>query len=316
MTLTIREFTPADYAAITNVFQLTQPEDGWEESDFREEDDTRPDHCKHQKWVAEVDGNIVGVSLYDQRAHTYDPQKFWFDGGVVPEYQNQGIGTALLAEVVRAIQEHDGKEIITATGEDRPHVIQFLENRKFEAFNTAWESHLKLDEYDPMPYKGLLEKLKGEGITFKTFAELADSDKHLEKLYDLWWATKQDEPTVFGVVTKIDFDHFVKTRLNGQYFDPDGYFIALDGDDYIAYSNFWESKPGEYLWIGFTGTLPKYQSRGIATALKVIGNEYAKSKGFKEVRTSNNSVNTPMLSVNVKMGFDRQPAVVVLKRRL
>lgn len=316
MTLTIREFTPANYAAITNVFQQSQPDDVWEESDFREEDETRPDHCKHQKWVAEMDGKIVGVALYDQRAHTYDPVKFWFDGGVLPEHQKQGIGTALLDEVVDAIQAHQGKEIITATGENTPYVIEFLEKHGFEIFNKAWESHLKLDAYDPTSYEGLIEKLNSEGISFKTYSELADSDNHLEKLYDLWWVTKQDEPTVFGVVTKIDFEHFVETRLSGHNFDPDGYFIALDGDDYVAYSNFWGGKPGEYIHIGFTGTRPEYRSRGIATALKVIGNDYAKSKGFKEIRTSNNSVNAPMLSVNVKMGFDRQPAVAVLKRRL
>lgn len=314
MTFTIREFVPADYAAITKIFQLIQPEDGWEESDFREEDDTRPDHCKHQKWVAEVDGTVVGVCLYDQRANTYHPQKFWLDGGVLPEHRKQGVGTALLDRTFKDLEPFEPKEAITASGENTPDVIEFLVKRGFETFNHVWESHLDLDAYNPAPYEGLLEKLNGEGIIFKTYSELVDSENHLEKLYNLWSITKQDEPTVFGVVTKIEFKHFIETRLAGNNFDPDGYFVALDGNDYVAFSNFWGSQPGEYISIGFTGTHPDYRGRGLATALKIIGNEYAISKGFKQVRTSNNSVNAPMLAVNVKMGFDRQPAIVVLKR--
>ena len=55
--------------------------------------------------------------------------------------------------------------------------------------------------------------------------------------------------------------------------------------------------------IAFTGTLPEYRGRGIATALKVRAGALAHSLGIRLLVTANRVENAPILAVNRALGF-------------
>ncbi len=54
----------------------------------------------------------------------------------------------------------------------------------------------------------------------------------------------------------------------------------------------------------------EWRGRGVATALKVAAIGVARALGAPTIRTDNASDNAPMLRVNDRLGFVRDPATV------
>jgi RimJ/RimL family protein N-acetyltransferase len=70
------------------------------------------------------------------------------------------------------------------------------------------------------------------------------------------------------------------------------------------------------LYQGITGPRREYRGRGLARALKLRTIEYARAQGKREIRTWNDTLNAPMLAINVKLGFVRQPAWITFEKIL
>ena len=57
-----------------------------------------------------------------------------------------------------------------------------------------------------------------------------------------------------------------------------------------------------YSWIG--GVLPNYRQRGVGTQMAKIQEDFAKSDGFKKLRTKSMNSYKAMMILNLKNGFD------------
>jgi len=67
---------------------------------------------------------------------------------------------------------------------------------------------------------------------------------------------------------------------------------------------------------GLTGVLRDERGQGIARALKLRTIDYGRANGFREIRTLNDSLNGPMLAINVALGFVREPAWITFGKDL
>ncbi len=311
----IRTFTPNDYEQVVSVYNAALPDYPTTVKEMQGEDKHVAPHCKFARWVAELNGKIVGAAQYEQRADHYHPQKFWIDGYVHPQFERQGIGTALYETVMQALQSFDPILVYCGVEENRTRSVRFLLKRSVQESSRHWISRLSLEKFDLRPYTKTEEKLRAQGIEIKSFPELSNDPDRNRKLFDLWWAIKQDIPAAGGAVsTPITFEHYVETRLTGPNFMPDGYFVATHNGEYVGTSAFWGADERKIIRNGITGVKREYRRRGIALALKIRGIEYAKQQGYEKIETQNNSINRPMLSINEALGFEKQPAIIVYKK--
>lgn len=309
--VTIRPVQPEDYAALARIGSAAFPGVPHSAEEMRDVD-RLPEPLKGARLVAEVDGRPAGTASYFQSLSRYHPQKFWLDLFVHPHFQGQGIGSALYDRVMAEIAPYDPILVRTFTREDLVHSLRFFERRGYVEAKRAWESHLDLAAFDFTPYLGAEAKARAHGIAIRQMSELLQPGWE-QRYLDLYNAIQRDVPDI-DPATEVTMEQFRKGRLESPRFMAEGHFIALDGDRWIGLNSLWKGTEPHELRTGLTGVLPEYRGKGIALALKIRGLAWAREQGCKKVTTGNASTNRPMLAINEKLGFVRQPAWIHLLR--
>ncbi len=315
--ITIRKFEriPKDYQGVVNIQNTVYPDMPGAVENYMDKDERRDPKCKHQRWVAVHEKRIVGATNYDQSLWEYHPQKFFMGGGVLPDYQGQGIGSALYDALLAGLQPFDPIEIRVNARDDFPQSIRFLEKRGFAEHMRSGESHLDVTAFDPSPYAGLEDKLRAQGIEIKTLRELESDPARNRKLYEMEWELEQDVPGSEDI-TQVEFEKWLDDLIHHPLLLPDGYIVAVHGDRYIGMSNLWDDRASESLYTGLTAVRREYRRKGIASAMKVRAIAFARENGNLLIKTSNEVNNRSMLSINERLGFVRQPDWITFKKNI
>jgi GNAT superfamily N-acetyltransferase len=311
--LSISDFSgsDADYAALVAVDNACFPEYPATVDEWKHDDSVRPERIKFGRWVAHLDGQIVGYAEHSQFEGMYHPRKFRVAVAVHPGQQGRGVGRALYAHVLAALAPHDPISLRCNIREDQGRAMRFAADRGFLEDSRTWESRLDVAAFDPAPFAGAESRALAAGITITTMAELQAHDpEHRQKLYELDVEATKDEPHPEPPTTpsRESYDGWVFDSPN---YLPEGNFIALDGDRYVGMSTLKTSQASpDELYVGFTGVLREYRGKGIAMALKLRTIAFARERGTRTLKTWNDSTNRPMLRINEALGFARQPAWV------
>lgn len=223
--------------------------------------------------MAECDGRVVGFARYDQQASHYHPRKFHLEVVVDPALFQRGIGRRLYDLVLAEVAGLKPTTVDAWSREDMACRVGFLARRGFVEDMRLWTSVLDLTTFDSSRFAHLAPAVEAQGMTEVSF------DRFLRN---------HDRPTLL----------------------PPGFFVALDGEQYVATSHLWLSPEADLLRTGGTGVRRAYRRRGIAFALKVRSLEFAQAHGYRRVQTENESNNRGMLAINDQLGFARNPAWV------
>ncbi len=306
---TIRPFTAHDYPAYVAAVNAVFPDYATSVAALRFGDEHRDPKCRQGRFVAEVAGAIVGVGSYDQWPGMYHPRKFAIDVTVRPAWQGQGLGSALYARVLSALEPFAPLAVHSQGRADLERGIRFLQARGFVEGMRSWESHLAVAAFDPAPFAGALARMAASGITIRTIPELAGDPARDRKLYELDQELFADVPSP-EPHTPVPFEQFVARRLGDPDMLPDAYSIALDDatGEYAGMGQLWRSSTGDDLYNGLTAVRRAYRRRGIALALKLRGIAYAQQIGAPTIKTWNETNNQGMLAINAALGFVKQPA--------
>jgi GNAT superfamily N-acetyltransferase len=265
--------------------------------------------------VAERAGRIVAFGEYDQYSEIYHPRKFIVKIVVRADHQRQGLGSALYNQVMNGLTPFNPLSLRVWVREDMTQGLRFFEKRNFREDAKHFESQLEVPTFDFTPYEGFEEKLRTEGIDIKTIKDLEADPNRNRKLYELQVELLNDVPSSERP-TAVSYEWFLAKTLNRPNLLPEAYFVALHKGEYVGTSYQFIIKGNNSLLIRITGVKKGFRRLGIALALKLQSIRYAARHGHPVIATWNKSDNEPILVLNERLGFVRQPSWASLVKAL
>jgi GNAT superfamily N-acetyltransferase len=303
--------TPDDYPAIAELLENESPGWGASAEELAYEEAHRSPEEYHAILVAEVTDLasplMVGVAFIGEDPLAQRAGKYTINLRVRTDWQGRGVGKALYQAVLEHLAPFAPEELWAFVWQAHPRTGRFLTER---GFVEAWQRVdwvLEVANFDFAPYAGLEERLREQGITITTYAQLAADPDRLQKLYELDWALWQSIP--YGQsVTRRSLQQFAAAEVDHPKFIADACFVATKDGQFLGYSNL--SPLDDGFNTEMTGVLPAHRGQGIATLLKLRGIRYTQAHGNGRLSTQNDSVNSAMIALNQKLGFVQEGANV------
>ncbi len=314
-TIRLFDYSDSDYDALVALWNATNPDMLQNRAEWQFSDKNRDKKYLYQRFLIEQDGAVVGSCTYQEPSWSYQKGKFSVGYMLAPAYLDTNLHQAAYDFLMEKLSTYEVTTLITLLRENHVERLAFLKKQGFKQVQRGPVSHLDAPGFDPAPYEGLVQKLTAEGIEIISAVEWQKRDPAwLRKWYDLRWELLQDIPTP-DELTRISWESFIKMLESPNYLQ-EALFFAFDGDTLVGTSGLWRPPADETLLItGLTGTVRSYRRRGIATAMKVRGIQFAKQYGAERIETDNEE-NNPMYQINMKLGYKPAPAWLDLEKKI
>ncbi len=275
--------------------------------EFRHQETLRSPNDAWNRLVA-VEGDQL-IALADvANSQLRPPEKFTLYMAVHPEFRRRGIGTELEGRQRPFARQHGGRVVTALIRENDTGSRRFLERLGYHEAYRRFEMELDVERFEWGRYPRWRDRLGN--LRLFTLADAGPREDNLKKLYALSVILGEDVPHPDGP-PRYSYEVF-KKWASGPGARDDAVFIVADGDQWVGTSGMGVPE-GRPAYTFFTGVSREYRGRGLATVLKVAAIEYAKTHGVTAMRTTNDTVNHPMVAVNEKLGYRRLPARVAMR---
>jgi mycothiol synthase len=302
--MNLRDFQPSDLPSIVRVQHAAVPLHPWSVGEIERDLEKLEEKLRYHWRIAKLDGQVVGFSRFARNAGSYHDQKFGLDLCVHPDFQARGIGKTLYLATLEKVQRFDAISLRTQVRESDARGIRFAQDRSFLETKRDFESTLKLVSFDFATF----ERPLPEGIELKNFRDL-DSQEFRHQFHQVFSTVRLDVPRA-EPPTPLTFEFFEENVLDDPELIPEAFVFAMRGEQILGFTGGYQgAQPG---WVDqwLTAVIREARGQGLATSIKVHSLRAALELGFNTVRTDNDTRNAPMLAVNDKLGYQRQPAVL------
>ena len=302
MTISIRPATEADLPTFVEIRNTVTPDWSMSLEEIAWSERTYPGGVR---LLADLDGRPVGAANAGRIfMHPPDHPYWWAEITVLDDARRRGAASALLAEISRLARDAGKKGLQGPVSEARPDSVAFLRRRGFTEHERSKTVRLELGMLPPVA------PALPDGIRFATLAERPElvEGVHrvaLEALVDI----PGGEPVTVG-----DLEEFRARDVDRPGVRPDGFFVALSGDEAVGYASILveSGRPG-FGVHDMTGVRRAWRGRGIATALKRATIEWARAAGLEALETGNDIDNAPMRAVNARLGYQPLPDILIMR---
>jgi len=312
-TVRLRPLQDGDFEALAELYTANFPEEPRTAAEARERYEKFDAARFVREYVVAVDGDdrIVGSGVYAHVPWSFHPDKYTIYVMVHPTHQRRGIGTRIMEHLWDGLRVRGATRVRSWAREDYQRSLAFLARYGFQEYSRTFESRLPVARVEVARFAGAEERARAAGITITALAdELARDPDCLPAVYQAHCGLEVTTPhTDPDLPVAPSYDHWLTHDVRHPRVPLDAYFLAKQGEFYVGESAMKqsESEP-DVLWQQLTAVHREFQGHGVATALKLRTIEYAQRHGVREIRTFNSSNNGPMLTINTKLGFVRQPA--------
>jgi mycothiol synthase len=193
MTLHLRPATPEDYPFLVHVHNVVVPDVPVTLELLRRREAGRAPALVYRRYIAERGGQPVGQGFYSQQEWMFHPQKFALNVQVLPEFQGQGVGSALWQRFEDELRPHRPIKLFVSAREDRAASLKFLTRRGFTEEQRDRKSVLDLTTACLDGLDAALARIRAQGYSVTTFADYDVPDKE-RRFYDFGAQVGPDAP--------------------------------------------------------------------------------------------------------------------------
>jgi mycothiol synthase len=220
---------------------------------------------------------------------------------VHPTYRNQGVG-ALLVDKLIAVRGLQGLKAWSHGGHEA--AADLAANYGYRAIRELWRMRLVRHEEAPAQPAA---PVKIDGVTFRTFVPHQDEEAWLAANA----AAFAHHPEQ-GNMTLED----LQARMAEPWFDPAGFFLAVNADGVILGFHWTKVHPGTATHapmgeVYVVGVTPQAQGLGLGRALTVMGIDHLHQAGLKAIMLYVDADNAAAVALYRKLGFTRWDADVM-----
>ena len=316
--LVVRGFDARDYGPLVRVSNASFPDHPRTAEEWRYEDAHLDRSRYHLERHIAVDtrGEIVRHAGLGHMLWTFHPHKYWVEVCVHPRHRRRGVGQALWARLMVSLRARGAGVARAEVNADHPDGVQFAQRRGFVEVMRRWESRLTIATFDADRFQPLLDRVLDGGVQITTLADERARDRDsLRHIYEMDQEICRDEPHL-DAYTPVDFTTYLGYAVMAPLALNDAFFVATANGVYAGLSVLYKAAAGDWFRQGLTGVRRPVRGRGLATALKMKTIAYAQAHGAREIRTWNEIHNAPILAINEKLGFIRQPPWLIYAREL
>lgn len=313
MSITLRPLQiPADFPALAALLNQWEHEPTTPERLAEAEKEWPTERLLYRSVAVDAQDRILGYALALHFAF-HKPGKFYLRCLVDKQHQGQGIGRMLGAAADSFVREHGGDLIEISVRDDDDRSRAIVEAHGYEFERHLFESVLDLATFDEAPYAGVVEAVQATGIRFFTLAD-QPGEATERAIYALMNKNVVDVPG-FDNPSHPAFETWRNWFITARGASPDRLIIAADGDRFVGLTILLQQESGA-MYTGHTSVDREYRGRNLALALKLLSIATAKSAGAPYMRTHNDSSNAPMLAINWKLGYQKEPGLWTFRKSL
>lgn len=294
------------------------PDYGWTLEEVTAVDaDWRPDGFFERRIIAEESGLPVGYSNTSHSRGQFVPENYQLEVVVRPAARRRGIGLALYRDALAVLRARKAHWVRDGVKESMAPSVAFARKVGAVELKRDWESRLDVTSFDAAPFAEAPARAMSAGVRIATLAdEMTRDPEAVRKAHELHQVARLDVPGL-DPATPSPYERFEEDVLRRPWSLPEAYFLAIRGGRYIGESSLAkEGSDPTLIHQNLTAVLRAERGKGIAMALKLRTIDYARAQGYRTIRTWNDSLNAPMLAINVALGFAREPAWITFGRDL
>ena len=303
---------PADFEPIVAVLNAARPIRPRSVSELKRDCLHLEPDLKPHFTVAELAGQIVGLTEWQRNAGAYHPQRCSVELCVHPDAQRRGLGRLLWDALEREFHQLKMRSVTVQVSEDHASGLHFAAERGFVEVKRDFESRLNVKTFDSSRFATLEAALSERGVRLESWQALDSAAFRLE-LHAVFSAVRLDVPRS-APATPISFAFFEQHSLSDAELLWDASFVAVKDSQIVGFTGAYSSGAEGVADQWLTAVTREARGQQVALALKVKQLEALQKLGFNAVRTDNDTRNAAMLAVNAKLGFERQVAVLQLEK--
>jgi mycothiol synthase len=319
VSLILRPFEERDYQRRAEISAAMEPSSGITAELLRHRDATKEPRIRVLRLVADdAQHGVIGWGQVQHIWWAYHPRRYQLRLEVDSARQRRGVGSALFDRLVGELCTW-GPELVRADASaDRPDATAFLSHRGFYEWRRKWDSILDVQRANLSALREADRRASTRGVRITTYAAALAlrGDQLAHDVHEAEIEISRDEPSSEADAESMSFERFRTLEIDTPDSLSDAHFLAFVDGKLVGVSRLLRDlNDPRTLRQAFTGTLQDYRGQGIAQALKLRTIHFARTHGYANIRTGNDSANAAMLHINDAIGFERRSPIVTFERR-